>query len=48
VAEECINMIKEATKKPKEVAQMRDEIDRMKAKSLEMMQKVDRLEKGLR
>ena len=48
VAEECINMIKEAAKKPKEVAQMRDEMDRMKAKSLEMMQKVDRLEKGLR
>lgn len=48
VAEECINMIKEATKKPKEVAQMREEMDRMKAKGLEMMQKVDRLEKGLR
>jgi aminopeptidase N len=48
VAEECINMIKEAAKKPKDMAQMRDEMDRIKAKSLEMMQKVDRLEKGLR
>jgi aminopeptidase N len=47
VAEECINMIKEATKKPKEVAQMRDELDRMKSKSLEMMQRMDRLERGL-
>ncbi|HVX02223.1 MAG TPA: M1 family aminopeptidase [Nitrososphaera sp.] len=48
VAEECINLIKEATKKPKEVAQMRDELDRLKAKSIEMMQKMDRLERGLR
>jgi aminopeptidase N len=48
VAEECINLIKDASKKPKEVAQMRDELDRMKAKSLEMMQKMDRLERGLR
>jgi aminopeptidase N len=48
VAEECINMIKDAAKKPREIAQMREEMDRIKAKSLEMMQKVDRLEKGLR
>jgi aminopeptidase N len=48
VAEECINMIKEATKKPKEVAHMREEIDRMKSKNLEMMQRMDRLERGLR
>jgi hypothetical protein len=41
-------MIKDAAKKPREIAQMREEMDRMKAKSLEMMQKVDRLEKGLR
>jgi aminopeptidase N len=46
VAEECINLIKEATRKPKEVAQMRDELDRMKAQSLEMMQRMDRLERG--
>lgn len=48
VAEECINLIRDAAKKPKEVAQMRDELDRMKAKNLEMMQRMDRLERGLR
>lgn len=47
VAEECINMIKDATKKPKEVAQMREELDRMKAKNLDMMARMDRLERGL-
>jgi aminopeptidase N len=48
VAEECIMVIKDAAKKPKEVAQMRDELDRMKTKNLEMMQRMDRLERGLR
>ena len=48
VAEECINIIKEATRKPKEVAQMREEIDRVKSKNLELLQKVDRLERELR
>jgi len=48
VAEECINIIKEATRKPKEVAQMREELDRVKSKNLELLQKVDRLERELR
>jgi aminopeptidase N len=48
VAEECINLIRDAAKKPKEVAQMHDEMDRIKAKNLEMMQRMDRLERGLR
>jgi HEAT repeat protein len=48
VAEECINIIKDATKKPKEVAQMRDEIDRIKSNNLELLQKVDRLEREFR
>ncbi len=48
VAEECINLIKDATKKPKEVAQMRDEIDSIKSKNLELLQNVDRLERELR
>jgi aminopeptidase N len=48
VAEECINIIKEATRKPKEVAQMRDEIDSIKSKNLELLQKVDRLEREYR
>jgi aminopeptidase N len=48
VAEECINLIKESTSKPREVAEMREEIDRMKSKNLELLQKVDRLEREFR
>jgi aminopeptidase N len=48
VAEECINIIREATKKPKEVTQMREEIESLKSKNLELLQKVDRLERELR
>jgi ubiquinone biosynthesis protein UbiJ len=48
VAEECINLIKDATRKPKEVAQMREEIDKVKSKNLELLQKMDRLERELR
>lgn len=48
VAEECANLIKESARKPKEVAHMRDELDRIKTKNLEMMQRMDRLERGLR
>lgn len=47
VAEECINMIRDAARKPKEVAQIREEVDRMKARNLEMMQRMERLERGL-
>jgi aminopeptidase N len=47
VAEECVNMIKEASKKPKEVAQMREELDKVKSKNLELLQKMDRLEREL-
>ncbi|MEP0824005.1 MAG: HEAT repeat domain-containing protein [Nitrososphaera sp.] len=48
VAEECINVIKDATRKPKEVSQIREELDRVKSKNLELLQKVDRLERELR
>lgn len=48
VADECINLIKEATTKPREVTEMREEIDRIKAKNLELLQKVDRLEREFR
>ncbi len=48
VAEECINLIKDATSKPREVAQMREELDRVKSKNLELLQKVDRLEREFR
>jgi aminopeptidase N len=48
VAEECINLIKDATTKPREVAEMREELDRIKSKNLELLQKVDRLEREFR
>lgn len=48
VAEECIIIIKDATRKPKEVAQMREELDKVKTKNLELLQKMDRLERELR
>jgi aminopeptidase N len=48
VAEECINIIREATKKPKEVTQVREELESLKSKNLELLQRVDRLERELR
>jgi aminopeptidase N len=48
VAEECINIIRGATKKPKEFALMREELENLKSKNLELLQKVDRLERELR
>jgi HEAT repeat protein len=48
VAEECINIIREVTKKPKEATQMREELESLKSKNLELLQKVDRLERELR
>ncbi|MGI0036695.1 MAG: hypothetical protein ACRD98_12595, partial [Nitrososphaera sp.] len=48
VAEECINIIRDASRKPKEVTQMREEIDRVKSKNLELLQKMDRWEREFR
>jgi aminopeptidase N len=48
VAEECVSLIKESSTKPREVAEMREEIDRIKSKNLELLQKVDRLEREFR
>lgn len=48
VAEECINIIREATKKPKEVTQMREELESLKSKDLELLQRMDRLEREIR
>jgi vacuolar-type H+-ATPase subunit H len=48
IAEECINMIKDATRKPREIAQLREELDKARARSLEMMQRMDRLERDMR
>jgi len=47
-AEECINIIREATRKPKEVSQLREELEGIKSKNLELLQKVDRLEREMR
>ena len=45
VAEECINIIRVAIRKPREVAQMREELENLKSKNLELLQKMDRLER---
>jgi len=45
IAEECINLIKDAARKPREIAQLREELDKARARSLEMMQRMDRLER---
>ncbi len=47
IAEECMNIIRESTKKPKEVAEMREEFEKLKSKNLELLQKVSRLEQEL-
>ena len=43
--EECINIIREATRKPKEVSQMREELEGIKSKNLELLQKVGQARK---
>ncbi len=48
VAEECVNIIRDASRKPKEVTQMREEIERVKSKNLELLQKMDRWEREFR
>src|ERR687888_33899 len=47
IAEECINLIRASSKTPKEVISIREEVDKLKSKSLEMMQKMNRLEREL-
>jgi aminopeptidase N len=47
IAEECLNLIKESMKTSKEVTTIREDIDKLKSKNLEMMQKVSRLERQL-
>jgi aminopeptidase N len=48
VAEECINLIRDASTKPKELSYLREEMDRIKSKNLEIVQKMDRLERQIR
>jgi aminopeptidase N len=47
IAEECLNLIKESMNTPKEVITIREDVDKLKSKNLEMMQKVSRLERQL-
>src|SRR5919202_1155999 len=47
VAEECLNLIKESMKASKELTTIREDVDKLKSKNLEMMQKVSRLERQL-
>jgi aminopeptidase N len=48
IAEECVILIKDAARKPREIAQLREELDKARVRSLEMMQRMDRLEMDLR
>jgi ubiquinone biosynthesis protein UbiJ len=41
-------MIRHAISKPRGIADLQDEIDRVKSRNLELMQKMDRLERQIR
>jgi len=43
-----MNIIRGTIKKPREVALMREELENLKSKNLELLQKVDRLEREIR
>jgi aminopeptidase N len=47
IAEECLNLSKESMNPPKEVITIREDVDKLKSKNLEVMQKVSRLERQL-
>jgi aminopeptidase N len=47
IAEECLNLIKESMKTPKEVMTIREDVDKLKLKNLEVMQKMSMLERQL-
>jgi aminopeptidase N len=47
IAEECLNLIKESMKMSKEFTTIREDVDKLKSKNLEMTQKVSRLERQL-
>jgi aminopeptidase N len=47
IAEECLHLIKESMKAPKEFTTIREDVDKLKSKNLEMMQKISRLERQL-
>jgi aminopeptidase N len=48
VAEEGIIAIRESMQMPKEVAEMREEVEKLKMMNLELVQKIDRLERELK
>jgi len=48
VAEESILAIRESMQMPKEVAEMREEVEKLKMMNLELVQKIDRLERELK
>lgn len=48
VAEESVLSIREAIQVPKEVTQMREEVDRLKSQNLELVQRLDKLERELK
>ncbi|MFQ5940439.1 MAG: M1 family aminopeptidase [Nitrososphaerales archaeon] len=48
VAEESVLAIRESMQTPKEVTQMREDVDKLKSKNLELVQRLDRLERELK
>lgn len=47
VAEECINLIRSASKRPREMDKIREDLEKVKSKNLEMMQRMDRMEREM-
>lgn len=48
VAEESVIAIRESMQTPKEVTQMREEVDKLKSQNLELVQRLDKLERELK
>ena len=48
VAEESVLAIREAMQTPKEVTQMREEVEKLKSQNLELVQRIDKLERELK
>ena len=48
VAEESVLTIRESLQKPKEITQMREEVDKVKSRNLELVQRIEKLERDLR
>ena len=48
VAEESVLAIRESLQKPNEITQMREEVDKVRSRNLELVQRIEKLERDLR